>query len=76
MTVYVADTHAHVQRLVSVVKMAILLDKCTTEEKHCCAFFLWEKELNEKNIHNEMFSFTMGSVYRVKSFPTGWQMFR
>jgi NOL1/NOP2/fmu family ribosome biogenesis protein len=23
-----------------------------------------------------MFSFTMGSVYRVKSFPTGWQMFR
>jgi hypothetical protein len=33
MTVYVAAAHAHVQRLVSVVKMAIVLEQCTTEEQ-------------------------------------------
>jgi hypothetical protein len=32
MTVYVADEHAHVQRLVSVVKVAIVLEECATEE--------------------------------------------
>jgi hypothetical protein len=33
-TVQVADALAHVQRLVSVVKMVMVLDKCTTEEHH------------------------------------------
>jgi hypothetical protein len=28
-----ADAHAHFQRLVSVVKMATVLEKCTTEEQ-------------------------------------------
>jgi hypothetical protein len=31
-TVYVADVHAHVQRLVLVVKMATMLEEYTTEE--------------------------------------------
>jgi hypothetical protein len=31
MTVYVADVHAHVQKLVSVVKMATVLQDYTTE---------------------------------------------
>jgi hypothetical protein len=30
---YVADAHEHVQRLVSVVKMATMLEDCTTEEQ-------------------------------------------
>jgi hypothetical protein len=33
MTVMVADANAHVQRLVSVVKMAFALDVYTTEEQ-------------------------------------------
>jgi hypothetical protein len=33
MAVYVADAHARVQRLVSVVKMAIMLEDCTAEEQ-------------------------------------------
>jgi hypothetical protein len=32
MTVYVANAHAHVQRLVSVVKIATVLDESTTED--------------------------------------------
>jgi hypothetical protein len=32
MTVYVADAHAHVQRLVSAAKMATVLEEFTTEE--------------------------------------------
>lgn len=33
MTVQVAEAHAHVQRLVSVVKMATMLVECRTEEQ-------------------------------------------
>jgi hypothetical protein len=33
MTVYVADAHAHVQRLVSVVKKDTVLDEYTVEEQ-------------------------------------------
>jgi hypothetical protein len=29
----IADAHAHVQRLVSVVKMATVLEECSTEEQ-------------------------------------------
>jgi hypothetical protein len=32
MIVYVADVHAHIQRLVSVVKMVTMLEKYITEE--------------------------------------------
>jgi hypothetical protein len=32
MTFYVADAHVHVQRMVSVVKMATVLEEYTTEE--------------------------------------------
>jgi hypothetical protein len=33
MTVYVADAHAHVLRLVSVAKMVTVLEECNTEEQ-------------------------------------------
>jgi hypothetical protein len=33
MAIYVADAYAHVQRLVSVVKMATLIQVYTTEEQ-------------------------------------------
>jgi hypothetical protein len=45
MIVYVADAHAHVQRLVSVVKTATLFEEFTTEE-HCpvVRFFCGRKD--------------------------------
>jgi hypothetical protein len=47
--------HAHVQRLVSVVKMVTALEECTTEEQRSVVNFLWAKGLNAKDIHKEMF---------------------
>jgi hypothetical protein len=55
MTVYVADGHAHVQRLVSVVKIVVVLDECITGEQCSAVRFLWAKGLNAKDIHKEMF---------------------
>jgi hypothetical protein len=35
--------------------MAIVLEECTTEEQRSVVCFLWEKGLNVKDIHKEMF---------------------
>jgi hypothetical protein len=44
MTVSIADVHAYVQRLVSVVKMATMLEDCTKKSSVLlCFFFLWAK---------------------------------
>jgi hypothetical protein len=66
-TTLVADTHAHVQRLVSVVKMATVLEKCTTEEQRSVVRFLRAKELNAKDIHKEMFPVYGGKCLSRKS---------
>jgi transposase len=55
MTVQVADAHANVQWLVSVVKKATVLKECTTEKQRSVVHFLWAKGLNAKDIHKEMF---------------------
>jgi hypothetical protein len=55
MTVFVAEGHAHVQTLVSVVTMATVFEEYTIEVQRClCVFFLWAKGLNAKDIHMEM----------------------
>jgi hypothetical protein len=41
----------HVQRLVSVVKMATVLEEYPTEEQRSIVRFLRAKRLNEKDIH-------------------------
>jgi hypothetical protein len=64
MTVSVADTHDHIQELVSVVRMAALLGDCTTEGQCSVVHFLWAKGLNAKDIHKEMFP-----VYAGKCSP-------
>jgi hypothetical protein len=51
-----ADTHAHVQRLVSTVKMGTVLEECTTEEQRSIVRILWAKWLNARSIYREMFS--------------------
>jgi hypothetical protein len=77
MTVYVADAHAHVQRLVSVVKMATVLEECTIEEQRSvvCGFFLWGKGLNTKDIHKEMFPVYGGKCLSRKAIHNWWQTF-
>jgi hypothetical protein len=55
MRVQVADEHAHVQRLVSVIKMVTMLEECNTEEQRSAVHFLCAKGLNAKDIHREMF---------------------
>jgi hypothetical protein len=42
--VKVADAHAHVQRLVSVVKMETVLEECDIEEQRCFCVFLFEQK--------------------------------
>jgi hypothetical protein len=55
MTVYVADAHARVQRIVSVVSMATVLEENTTREQRSVVRFLWAKGLTAKDIHREIF---------------------
>jgi hypothetical protein len=43
MIVQVADAHAQVQRLVSAVKMATVLEEYTTGEQNSVGRFLWAK---------------------------------
>jgi hypothetical protein len=51
MTVMVADAHAHVQRLVLLVKMVTVLEECTTEEHRSVVHFLCgEKGYSKRNI--------------------------
>jgi hypothetical protein len=55
MTVQVADAHAHVQRVVSVVNLATMLDGCTTETRRSVVRSMWENEFSAKDIiHKEM----------------------
>jgi hypothetical protein len=53
------DAHAHVHRLVSVVKMATIFEGCTIEKQRSLVRFLWAKGVSAKY-----------SVFRVKRFTT------
>jgi hypothetical protein len=59
--------HAHVQRLVSVVKMATVLEECSTEEQHSVVRVLWTKGLSAKDIHKEMFHVYGGKCLSLKA---------
>jgi hypothetical protein len=52
MRVSIADSHAHVQKLVSEVNMTKVLEEYTTEEQRYLArFFCGEKGPNAKDSH-------------------------
>jgi hypothetical protein len=55
MTLQAADAHACAQRLVSVVKMATVLEGYNTEEQRSVVRLLWTKGLNAKDNHKEIF---------------------
>jgi hypothetical protein len=58
MTVYVADAHALVQRLVAVVKMATVLEY-TTEEQRSVVLFCGQKVAMQRIIMKKYFLFTV-----------------
>jgi hypothetical protein len=47
-TAQVADAHAHVQRLVSVVKMATMVEECTTAEQRSVVLVFRQKDLVQR----------------------------
>jgi hypothetical protein len=71
MTVLVADAAAHVQRQVSVAKMATALEACTTEEQLSVCAFCEQKVSMQRIFTKKCFLFTVGCVCRVKRFTTG-----
>jgi hypothetical protein len=66
MTVSVADAHARVHRLVSVVKTAMVLPKSSV----LLCVFLWAESLNAKNIHKETFPVHGGKCLSRKAVPS------
>jgi hypothetical protein len=54
-TVQVADAHARVKRLVSVVRMATVLEFVLSKSSVLLCVFVWANGLNAKDIHKEMF---------------------
>jgi hypothetical protein len=65
------NVHEHVQRLVSVVEMATVLEECSTEEQRYLVCFLWVKGSMQSIFIKKCFLFTAISVYRIKRFTTG-----
>jgi hypothetical protein len=66
----------YVQRLVSVVKIATVLEEYTFEEQRSVVRFLWAKDSMQRIFIKKYFLFKWGSVCRVKGFTTGSQIFR
>jgi hypothetical protein len=76
MTVYVADTHAHVQKLVLVVKMAKVLEEYITEEQRSAVrFFLCSLCSMQRIFIKKYFLFILGSVCCIKRFHLGGKLF-
>jgi hypothetical protein len=51
--------HVHVQRLVSVVKMAAVLEECITEEQCCVVRFYGQEDSMQKIFIKKYFLFTV-----------------
>jgi hypothetical protein len=74
---WVADANAHVQRLVSVDKMATMFDECITEEQRSVVHFLFcgKKDTMQMIFIEKCIMFKVKNVCCVKRFTTGWQSF-
>jgi hypothetical protein len=66
----IADEHVYVQKLVSVVKTAIVLEECITEEQRSVVRFCGQKDSKQRIFIKKYFLFTVVSVCRVKRFIT------
>jgi hypothetical protein len=63
--------HERVQRLVSVVKMATVIEECTTEEQRSAVRHLWTKVSLQRIFTKKCLLDILGIVCRVKRFTTG-----
>jgi hypothetical protein len=63
--------HAHVQRLVSVVKMATVFEDVLPKSRVLLYFFCGQKDPMQRIFIKNCFLFTVDSVCRVKRFTTG-----
>jgi hypothetical protein len=70
MIVLVVATYAHVQRLISVIKMVTVLEY-TTEEQRSVLRFCGQKDSMRRIFIKKCFLFMVGSVCRLKRFTTG-----
>jgi hypothetical protein len=68
--------HAHVQRLVSVVKIAAVLEEYTTEEQCSVVCFMGKKDSMQRILIKKYFLFTVGRVFRAKGCTSWREMFR
>jgi hypothetical protein len=68
-----SEVHAHVQRLVSVVRMQTVLGEYTTGQQRSVVhfFFVGKKDSMQRIFIKKRFLFTVGSVCRVKRFTVG-----
>jgi hypothetical protein len=57
----------HVEMLVSVVRVATVLEDCATEEQRSVVRFLWTRGLNVKVNHKETFPAYGGKCFSLKS---------
>jgi hypothetical protein len=71
MIVYVAQAHAHVQRMVRVVKTATVLEDYPTEEQRVVVRFCEQTDLRRRIFIKKRILFTVRSVCRVKRFAVG-----
>jgi hypothetical protein len=71
MTVYVAEAHAHVHRLVSVFKMATVLEAVLPKSSVLLCVFCGQTDSMQRIFINKCFLLTVVSVCRVKGFTTG-----
>jgi hypothetical protein len=67
--------HVHVQKLVSVVKMATVLEGCTTEDQRSVARICGQKDSTQGIFIKKCFLFIAGSVCHVKQFSLGGKSF-
>jgi hypothetical protein len=68
MTVQVADVNAKVQRPVSVIKMAIVLEECSTKEQHFLMRFCGQKDSMQRIFVKKCFLFTVENACLIKQF--------
>jgi hypothetical protein len=57
------DAHAHIERLVSVVKMATVLEEYTSEEQRSVVLFCGQKDSMQRIFMKKRFLFMVGSTY-------------
>jgi hypothetical protein len=67
--------HAHVQKLDSAIKIATMLEDCTTEEQRSVVRFYGQKDSMQRIFIKKCFLLTVGCVYRVKRFSLGSKCF-